>query len=229
MGNFIEELDERYRRERKKNKIKKENKSFVCNIPFRVSLHGKVNENYIIRKGKLTRFLYIKDDCRVYFTDADILTMLLQIQNNITMDLLIENLIRVYKKSFEQYNIWISKKKYEVVGMAQIKDEQILTNPYDIDISFNELFVLINLILSKDQASIPLWPSRPDFLKHTTSKYISLIKYYYYGDEKARSYLLDMGYDVEKSIYSNYDTLDKRDEKRKFFCNFNEFEKNGLL
>ena len=105
--------------------------------------------------------------------------MLLQIQNNITMDLLIENLIRVYKKSFEQYNIWISKKKYEVVGMAQIKDEQILTNPYDIDISFNELFVLINLILSKDQASIPLWPSRPDFLKHTTSKYISLIKYYY--------------------------------------------------
>lgn len=82
--------------------------------------------------------------------------MLLQIQNNITMDLLIENLIRVYKKSFEQYNIWISKKKYEVVGMAQIKDEQILTNPYDIDISFNELFVLINLILSKDQASIPL-------------------------------------------------------------------------
>lgn len=38
-----------------------------------------------------------------------------------------------------------------------------------------------------------------------------------------------MGYDVEKSIYSNYDTLDKRDEKRKFFCDFNEFEKNGLL
>jgi len=113
--------------------------------------------------------------------------------------------------------------------MAQIKDEQILTNPYDIDISFDELFVLINLILSKDQASTPLWPSRPDFLKHTTSKYISLIKYYYYKDEKARSYLLNMGYDVEKSIYSNYDTLDKRDEKRKFFCDFNEFEKNGLL
>lgn len=155
--------------------------------------------------------------------------MLLQIQNNITMDLLIENLIRVYNKSFEQYNIWISKKKYEVVGMAQIKDEQILTNPYDIDISFDELFVLINLILSKDQASTHLWPSKPDFLKHTTSKYISLIKYYYYGDEKARSYLLDMGYDVEKSIYSNYDTLDKRNEKRKFFCDFNEFEKNGLL
>lgn len=61
MDNFIEELDERYQRERKKNKIKKDNKSFVCNIPFRVNLYGKVNENYIIRKGKLTRFLYIKN------------------------------------------------------------------------------------------------------------------------------------------------------------------------
>ena len=45
MDNFIEELDERYQRERKKNKIKNDNKSFVCNIPFRVNLYGKVNEN----------------------------------------------------------------------------------------------------------------------------------------------------------------------------------------
>ena len=229
MDNFIEELDERYQRERKKNKIKNDNKSFVCNIPFRVNLYGKVNENYIIRKGKLTRFLYIKNDCRVYFTDADILTMLLQIKNNTTIDLLVENLGKAYKKCFEKYNIWISRKKYEVVGMALVKDEQILTNPQGIDISFDELFVLINLVLSKDQASTHLWPGRSDFLKHTTSKYISLIKYYYYGNEKARSYLLNMGYDVEKNIYLNYDTLDKRDEKRNFFCNFNEFEKSGLL
>ena len=104
MDNFIEELDERYQRERKKNKI---------NIPFRVNLYGKVNENYIIRKGKLTRFLYIKNDCRVYFTDADILTMLLQIKNNTTIDLLVENLGKAYKKCFEKYNIWISRKKYE--------------------------------------------------------------------------------------------------------------------
>lgn len=41
--------------------------------------------------------------------------------------------------------------------------------------------------------------------------------------------MLNMGYDVEKNIYLNYDTLDKRDEKRNFFCNFNEFEKSGLL
>lgn len=45
-------------------------------------------------------------------------------------------------------------------------------NPQDVEILFNELLALINLVLLKDQASTPLWPSRPDFFKHTTSKYI---------------------------------------------------------
>lgn len=229
MSNFIEDLDKRYQKERANNKIKKENKTFVCNIPLTVNLYGKINENYIIRKGKLTRFLYIKNNCRVHFTDADILNMLLQIKNNNTIDSVIRNLQRAYKKYFENYNIWISGKKYEIVGMGQIKDEQILTNPQDIDISFNELFVLINLILAKDQASTSLWPNRPDFLKHTTSKYISLIKYYYYDDKNAKKYLMNMGYDVDKNIYSNYDTPNKRDEKRNFFLDFDKFEKQGLL
>lgn len=85
------------------------------------------------------------------------------------------------------------------------------------------------LVLSKDQASTPLWPSRPNFFKHTTSKYITLIKYYYYGDMKARKYLLNMGYNVDEDIYSNYNTLDKRDEKRGFFSDFEVFEKSGVL
>lgn len=229
MSNFIEVLDDKYRKERKKNGIKKEDKSFVCNIPFRVNLYGTVNRNYIIRKGKLTRFLYIKNGCRVYFTDADILMMLLQVQKRSTMDALVETLIQAYHNNYEEYCIHIGKTKYEMCGIAKIEDEQILKNPQDIDITFNELLVLINLILSKDKASVPLWPSRPDFFKHTLSKYISLIKYYYYGDEKAEKYLYDMGFNVKVDIYSNYNTSDKRDEKRGFFSDFDSFEKSGVL
>ena len=145
------------------------------------------------------------------------------------MTSLIENLEIAYKSYVEKYYIWIGKKKYEIEGIPQIEDEQILMNPQDVDISFNELLVLINLVLSKDQASTPLWPSRPNFFKHTTSKYITLIKYYYYGDMKARKYLLNMGYNVDEDIYSNYNTLDKRDEKRGFFSDFEVFEKSGVL
>lgn len=34
---------------------------------------------------------------------------------------------------------------------------------------------------------------------------------------KARKYLLNMGYNVDEDIYSNYNTLDKRDEKEDSF------------
>lgn len=229
MSNFIEVLDEKYKKERKDNGISKGDKNFVCNIPFRVNLYGTINRNYIIRKDKLTRFLYVKNGCRVYFTDADILMMLLQIQSRTTMDAFIKTLIQAYHNNFEKYHIYIGGTKYEMYGIAKVEDEQVLKNPQDIDISFNELLVLINLILSKDKASVPLWPGRPEFFKHTLSKYISLIKYYYYRDKKAEKYLTDMGFDVNENIYFNYDSRDKRDEKRGFFYNFDSFEKSGIL
>ena len=112
MSNFIRDLDDEYRRERRKNGIKASNWNFKCNIPFSVDLYGDTNENYIIRKGTLTRFLYIKNGCRVYFTDADILTMLLQIDNPKTIDSLIENLERAYKNHYsEKFHIYILVRK----------------------------------------------------------------------------------------------------------------------
>ena len=230
MSNFIDDLDRKYEIEYLRNGIRKENKNFVCNIPCSIEIYGKKNENYIIRKEKKrTKFLYVKDNCRVYFTDADILTMLLQIKEKNTMDLLVRNLENAYKNCIEKYNILIEDNKYEVLGILQVEDEQILTNVQDIDITFNELMVLINLILSKDLASNALWEGKINFFKHTVSKYISLIKYYYYQDIKAEKYLLDMGYNTKVDIYSNYDIPNKRDEKRGFFYQFEVFEESGII
>ena len=230
MDNFIKDLDERYQKERNRNQIKRGNKKFVCNIPLKVDLYGKTNLNYIIRKKeKLTHFLYIKNGCRVYFTDADILTMLRQIKKKSTMDLLLENLKAAYWGSVEKYNIYVDGKEYEVEGISKVEDDQILINPQDVDISFNELFVLVNLILAKDLSSNPLWDGKADFFKHTVSKYISLISYYYYGDNKAEEYLTSMDYDVNVDIYSNYDTSSKRNKKRSFFSDYESFEQSGIL
>lgn len=230
MSNFIKDLDDLYKKESKENGIKFKDKSFSCNIPFEVQLYGKKSEKYIIRKKrKLTRFLFVEKGCRVYFSDVDILMMLLQLQERKTMDTLIEHLIKAYQGEVEKYFITICSTNYEVEGILKVEDEQVFTNPQDIDISFNELLILINLVLSKDRASNPLWPKQVDFFKHTVSKYIALIKHYYYGDIKARDYLLNMGYNVNEDIYSNYNTQQKRDEKRGFFSDFEVFEKSGLL
>lgn len=226
MDNFVKDLDRKYEVERAKSK----NNLFVYNIPCKVHLYGKTNDDYIIRKGKFTKFIYVKNGCRVYFTDADILMMLLQIQKSSTMDSFLLVLKKAYnQEEMEKYSIRIEDKEYRLYGLKNVSDEQILKNPQDIDITFNDLLILINLILSKDQASNDLWSKKTDFFKHTLSKYISLIKYYYYHDEKAEVYLKDMGYNVEANIYSNYDTTQKRDDKRGFFSNFEKFEKAEIL
>ena len=58
---------------------------------------------------------------------------------------------------------------------------------------------------------------------------VLLLKYYYYMDERAKAYLENVGFDVEGDIYSNYDTQEKRDAKIKIFCDFDSFEKAGII
>lgn len=229
MENFIDDLDEIYRSERRKNNIKRGQNNFWIFIPLEVNIYGKIYKNYIVRKGEFTKYLYIRNDCRVYFSDADILTMLLQIEKQRTIDLLLEYLIAIYKGNTEKYTITLGGNLYEVNGIPLIQDGQMLTNFQDIDISFEELLVLINLILSKDIESTPLWDSKPDFLKQTCAKYIALLKFYYNKDADAGKYLSELGYDTEKNILSNYGTKKKRDEKNSFFSDFDSFEKSGII
>ena len=48
-------------------------------------------------------------------------------------------------------------------------------------------------------------------------------------DERAKVYLENVGFDVKGDIYSNYDTQEKRDAKIKIFCDFDSFEKAGII
>lgn len=229
MSNFIENLDCLYDDVRVKNKISPYNRNFALYIPIKVEVYGRECKEFIIKKGQFTKYLYVKNRCRVYFSDADILMMLLQIKASSTMDLLIEEFKKIYMDEGESYEIVIGKESYALKGMKKIVDGQILSNPKDIDITFEDLLILINLILAKDMMSVSLWLDKPNYLKQTTSKYISLLKYYYYMDERAKVYLENVGFDVEGDIYSNYDTQEKRDAKIKIFCDFDSFEKAGII
>lgn len=229
MLNFIEDLDCLYYDVRVKNKIGPYRRNFALYIPVKVEVYGRECNEFIIRKEQFTKYLYVKDGCRVYFSDADILMMLLQIKSSSTMDLLIEELEKLYMDEGESYEIVIGKDSYVLKGMKKIIDEQMLSNPKDIDITFEDLLILVNLILAKDMMSVSLWSDKPNFLKQTTSKYISLLKYYYYMDENAKVFLQSIGFDVEDDIYSNYDTQEKRNAKIKIFCDFDSFEKSGII
>lgn len=56
------------------------------------------NENYLIRKDKNIKFLYIKDGCRVYFSDADIINMLLKVENRESIGKLVSYFNKMYQQ-----------------------------------------------------------------------------------------------------------------------------------
>jgi len=229
MKNYIEELDILYQDAIKKNNRRKVSKNFSIYVPLKVNIYGIQNENFLIRKNEFTKYMYIKNGCRVYFSDADIISMILQTENKRTIHNLLAILTSAYNGHFSTYEILLAQNVYEVKGIPQVKENQVLVNYQDIDISFEELFILVNLIISKDYAADPLWEGKPSFLKQTLVKYITLIKYYYDSDMAAQKYLADMGYDVDSGIHENYANPKMRDEKNHFFCNFNVFEESGIL
>lgn len=229
MKNYIKELDILYQDELKKNGNKRIGKNFSIYVPLTVKIYGNQYENFLVKKNEFTKYLYTKNGCRVYFSDADIISMILQIENEQIIHDLITLLIDAYRGKFAVYRILLGRYEYEVKGIPQIKGNQMLINHQDIDISFEELFILMNLILSKDYAAGPLWEEKPSFLKQTLVKYITLLKFYRYSDAMAQKYLTDMGYDVSKKIHENYASQKMRDEKNNYFCDFNVFEESGIL
>lgn len=67
MSNFIQSLDYLYDDVRSKNNISLYNKKFALYIPIKVEMYGRESNNFIGRKGQFTKYLYVKEGCRVYF------------------------------------------------------------------------------------------------------------------------------------------------------------------
>lgn len=229
--NFIADLDELHQNKLKESEYKGANKEFSVYVPVKVNIYGIQNENFLIKKSEFTKYLYTRSGCRVYFSDADIISMLLQMKDKTVIHYLIARLIKAYQGEFEPYQIFVGQKEYEVCGICQVTNEQILENEKDIAIPFDDILILLNLIISKDYAAsrLPQWRKKPNFLKQTLIKYIALLKFYYDSDMAAQKYLTDMGYDIGKGVLENYANTQLRDEKNNFFCNFNVFEESGMI
>lgn len=229
MDNFIFDLDQLYIKEKIESGISEKDKKYILFRPIVIEQDGIVNSLYVIRKQEFTKYLYCKNGVRVYFTDADILEMLLQLENAETVDEIIRGLIAIYNNGGEQFSFIIDGKKYEAIGLPVIKNNQILKNNQDVDISFEDLLFLVNIILAKDKASIKLWKGEPDFQRQTIVKYVVLLKYYYYGDDNSKNYLQQKGYDINSKIHQNYDTGKKRTKINKIFYDFDLFESLNLM
>lgn len=227
MKNFIKDIDTFYNEELLRNKIPKDNKKFTVFLSLNFKYGKNNNKNFIVRKNDFTKYLFVKNDVRVYFSDADILNMLLQIDDRNIMDDLLLGLKNLFNGKGEEYIIFVNDVEYKGLGIPYIGCTQIFSNPQDIEIEFDDLFVLINLILAKDIASTPLWNIQ--FVKRTIGKYLILLKWYYYKDKAAGEYLHRKGYFEKNTIYENFNTNEKREANNLIFNDIKEFEKLSVL
>ena len=64
---LLDDLDDIYRQKRRERIDANIDNNFIIYVPVLIKTEVFSNENYLIRKDKNIKFLYIKDGCRVYF------------------------------------------------------------------------------------------------------------------------------------------------------------------
>ncbi|MBQ3559446.1 MAG: hypothetical protein IJA07_08050 [Agathobacter sp.] len=236
MSNFIDDLDVYYVKNRIREKIPIENNLYTVYLPLTFYLGKIKNRNFIVRKKntkkksgeeRKTQFIYTRQDARVYFADSDILEMLMDIKSEVVLKEILEKLKQLYQGIGCSYNFVINRKKYEIKGIEIPKYCQLLQNKKDIPLEYDDLMVLIILVLAKDQAAAE--DKELKYHKRTLAKYISLLEWYKFNNENARKYLEDIEFPWEAAFETNFSTAKKAKDLHKLFPQEEIFERSGLL
>lgn len=200
----IEDIFEGYAQEHRENK----NIVYYHDISIEI-LGDKIDcfeSKHFIQIGKhRTQFLYRFNDVRAYFTDVDILTMLLQAKETPKFQKIIEGLMKWLKGVTEEAYVILDDKKYSFRSIIWNTDDVYFNTSKDIMVSEWHLLALINLIISKDIAATNLAKEEDngdkyDFAIRTIKKYIVLLKWYGLQDSKAEEQLKSIGYDTTKTL-----------------------------
>lgn len=189
--NFLELLDKKYESARINQKIPKENLEFAIFEkiePMEISSEN----NFWCYKQQRTKILYCPDSCKVYLTDQDIINVFLQLDDSM-LNKLLKKLINLYNGKEYKFKFKIDNKEFYGIGIDYELDNDVKILLYtDNEIEINELIFIINIILEKDRLY--------NLQEKTLIKYISLVKYYKYNDEKSKKFLKEIGYPISFKI-----------------------------
>ena len=197
---------------------------------------GRDNKNFLFRKetrvtkrekGK-TRILYIKDHVRVRFTDNDILDMMLRIEKKEVICNILENFKAIYIGKYTKTIMIMGEKQYEVPLLPIVEYDQLLHSKKDISISFEDLYVLINLIIAKDIAANDT-VDKINFYKRTMYKYAIVMDYYYFNGEKGKELFEQMKINCTNDFYFDFEIGAHAKENKKKITNYKQFDLSRIL
>jgi hypothetical protein len=210
--NFLEEIDNIYKKEREINDIPQSNGDFSCFIPIE-AIDYKTSCEFLIKKQEKAKLLFLVGKQRVYLSDLQIIRTILRMGKE-DINWFLQQFISLYKGNYSKIQFKILEKTYEGFGIINYSEEKGLLLFSDSEIDINDFVFLLNFIFSKDK----YWGEMnelEDFRKKTLCKYISLIDYYSNKSNHSECFLKSIGY----PYYKRYPV-----DNKKLFNNIEEFD-----
>ena len=205
--NFIRTIESDY------SQLKAEcnsSQGFIYLKPVKVVVNSVKNDSFTIKhyvvfkNNHRTQFLYCRNCVRVYFSDVDILQMLLQIEDAGKQGKILNALSQwLWKGSGEGY-IEYEETSYSFQTIDWCDNSLVFHTHKDIDVPEKDVIALINLIVAKDVAVTKIGNGMHDFAKRTINKYLALLKWYWFKDKSVYEQLKSISYRTEKDLISNF-------------------------
>lgn len=217
---FLKRIDKLHKENRSVYGIEPSNNDFSSFInvePVDISLTQK----FIIRKQEKAKLLLVSGKQRVYLSDNDIISTILDMEKN-CIDWFLNSFIKLYNDEFEVFNFKLEDKLYKGIGISYYQSQREISLFSDTKIDINDFIFILNFIFSKDKQ----WEndtSQENFGKRTIIKYITLIDYYSNQSERSKNYLKKIGYPIYKP---NFVTASKI---KNMFSDVNSFDISKYL
>ena len=217
---FLKRIDKLHKENRSVYGIEMSNNDFSSFInvkPVDISLTQK----FIIRKQEKAKLLLVSGKQRVYLSDNDIISTILDMEKN-CIDWFLNSFIKLYNDEFEVFNFKLEDKLYKGIGISYYQSQREISLFSDTKIDINDFIFILNFIFSKDKQ----WEndtSQENFGKRTLIKYITLIDYYSNQSERSKNYLEKIGYTIYKP---NFVTASKI---KNMFSDVNSFDISKYL
>ena len=193
--NFLEYIDSIYSEELKKFDIDLEREEFNSFIPIE-PLNYSTKNMFLIRKQIHSKLYIVVGKQRIYLSDLHIIKTILNLD---TKDItwFFKQLCNLYINDNSTHSFKINENEFSGSGIEYFSYDKEITLYTDSAISINDFIFVLNFVLAKDST----WGEMKEltnFRKLTLCKYISLISYYAFSSNHAKSFLDSIGYPVDK-------------------------------
>jgi hypothetical protein len=191
-----------------------------------IPLDFTTKNEFLCLKVKKTKILFCQSNVKVYLSDADIIRTIVKFDDN-TVNFFLEKFSELYNGNGQIFRYRVNSRDFDGRGLEYVKNKSSFLLHCDMEININDFIFILNMIFEKDRLFTRV--AGKNLLKVTLCKFIVLIKYYKFNDKICCDFLQEIGYSVDKQLYSVFNSPANTEKTSSLFENLSQFEKSGIL